>query len=123
MNLLMLWSLCIQSCNLFQQLNNMLMVINHNQIFPHLHPPNRHQTCDLLHQGWCYQHTSHVVQLRESYHLLEFPAMFNKSMKGNLASSEEAFILTMVKLATGKTNIDLADLLAFCSDAIVSMIY
>ncbi len=49
--------------------------------------------------------------------------MFTVSMKGNLASSEEAFILTMVKLATGKTNIELTDIFGFCSDAVVSMIY
>ncbi len=86
------------------------MAIMPDQVVPHLNPPNRHQAFDLLHEGWCYQHTRfHVVQLRELYHLLEFPAMFTVSTKGNLASSEEVFILTMVKLATGKTNMELAD--------------
>jgi hypothetical protein len=49
--------------------------------------------------------------------------MFTVSMKDSLASSEEAFILTMVKLATGKKNVKLADLFGFCGDAMVSMIY
>jgi hypothetical protein len=120
----MLWNHCVQSCNLFQQLDNLLMVITPDQVVPRLNPPNRHQTFGLLHEGWCYQHTRfRAVQLRELYHLLEFPAMFTVSTKGNLASSEEAFILTMVKLATGKTNADLVYLFGFCSIPIVSMIY
>jgi len=122
--LFMLWNHCVHSCNFFQQLDNLLMEITPDQVVPRLNPPNRHRTFDLLHEGWCYQHTQfRVVQLRELYHLLEFPATFTVSTKGNLASSEEVFILTMVKLATGKTNVELADLFGFCGDAMVSMIY
>lgn len=87
MLLFVLWSHCIQSCIFFQQLDNLLMVINPDQVIPCLNPPNRHQMFDLLHEGWCYQHIRFcVVQLRELYHLLEYPAMFTVSMKCNLAS-------------------------------------
>ncbi len=79
------------------------MEITPDRVVPRLNPPNRHRTFDLLHEGWCYQHTRFcVVQLRELYYLLEFPAIFTVSMKGKLASSEEAFILTIGKLAMGK---------------------
>jgi hypothetical protein len=108
----------------FQQLDNLITVITPDQVIPCMNPPNRHRKFDLLYEGRCYQHTRFcVVQLHELYHLLEFPAMFTVSTKGNLASSEEAFILAMVKLATGKSNVELADLFGFCGDAMVSLIY
>jgi hypothetical protein len=75
--LFILWNQCIQSYIFFQQLNNLFMVITPDQVVPCLNPPNRHRTFNLLHEGWCYQHTQfHVVQHHELYHLLEFPAMF-----------------------------------------------
>jgi hypothetical protein len=53
-----------------------------------------------------------VVQLREISHLLKFKA-----------SSEDAFILTMVKLAKGYTNIDLLEYFRYFSDIIAGYIY
>jgi len=78
----------------------------------------------LLHPGWCYQNTHfRVVQLWELYHLLEFPAMLALTDRGHKASSEEAFILTITEIATGRSNVALADLFGFSGDGMVSLIY
>ncbi len=49
--------------------------------------------------------------------------MLTVSGRGNVASSREAFIITMVKLVKGFSNVELADLFGFGSDVYVSMIY
>ncbi len=49
--------------------------------------------------------------------------MLTVSARGNVASSEESFIVTMVKLAKGFCNVELADLFGFGSDVYVSIIY
>jgi hypothetical protein len=55
--------------------------------------------------------------------LLEFPVHFTWSDRGHYASSEEAFILIMTMLATGDTNVKLADCFGFSGDWMVSLIY
>jgi hypothetical protein len=86
------------------------MEITEDEVIPHLVLANHHRTFDLLHPGWCYQFTCfRVLQLREPYHLLEFPMVFALTDRGHKASSEEAFILTITKIATGHSNVALAD--------------
>jgi hypothetical protein len=101
------------------------MEITPDQVIPCLVPANRFHTFDQLHPGWCYEKTRfRVVQLRELYHLLEFLALLTLSDQGHYASLEEAFILTLVKVATGDTNVKLADcFIAYSGDGLVSLIY
>jgi hypothetical protein len=55
---------------------------------------------------------------------VEFPCPFNRVNQRNQASlDEEAFILTPVKLATGKLNVELADLFGSSGYVIISMTY
>ncbi len=85
----MLLNYCILSCEFLQQLDNLLLEVTPDQVVPHLAPVNRYLTFDLFHPQWCYKNTRfRVVQLRELYHLLEFPAMLVASVRGNVASSE-----------------------------------
>jgi hypothetical protein len=87
-------------------------------------PANCHHIFDLLHPGWCYQFIHfRIVQLRELYHLLEFPAVFALTNRGHYASSKEAFIITLKKLATGHSNVMLAEIFRFSGDGMVSLIY
>jgi len=114
----------LECVNFFSLLDNLLMEITADQVIPRLAPVNRHRTFDLLHPGWCYQFTRfRVLQLRELYQLLEFPAVFALTNRGHKASSEEAFILTMSKIATGHSNVALADIFGFSGDGMVSLIY
>jgi hypothetical protein len=55
--------------------------------------------------------------------LLEFPVVFVLMDRCHKASSEEAFILTITKVATGHSNVALADLFGFSGDGMVSLIY
>jgi hypothetical protein len=111
-------------CHFFSLLDNLLIEITAGDVIPRLAPLNRHRTFDLLHPGWCYQFTRfRVLQLRELYHLLEFPVVFALTNRGHKASSEEAFILTITKIATGHSNVALADIFGFSGDGIVSLIY
>ncbi len=108
----------------FSLLDNLLMEITAGDLIPRLAPVNRHRTFDLLHPGWCYQFTHlRVLQLQELYHLLEFPAVFALTNRGHKASSEEAFIVTLTKLASGHNNVVLADMFGFSGDGMVSLIY
>jgi hypothetical protein len=45
------------------------------------------------------------------------------SDRGHCASLEEAFILLLTKLATGDTNMKLADCFGYSGDGMVSLIY
>jgi hypothetical protein len=115
---------CFHIVEFLSSLDNLLMEISPDQVIPCLVPANRNRTFDLLHPGWCYEKTRfRVAQLRELYHLLEFPVMFVLSDKRHYASSEEAFILTLTKVATGASNVELADCFGFSGDGMVSLIY
>jgi hypothetical protein len=115
---------CLHAVKFLSSLDNLLMVITPDQVIPHLVPANWNRTFDLLHPGWCHEKTHFLVaQLWELYHLLEFPAMFLLSNRGHYASSEEAFILMLTKLATGDTNLVLADTFSYLGDGMVSLIY
>jgi hypothetical protein len=120
MLMMMLLHHCIKCVQFFNLLDNLLMDITPDQVIPHLVPANHHCTFDLLHPGWCYQFTRfRVLQLQELYHLLEFPALFALSNRGHYGSSEEAFITTVTKLATGHSNVMLADNFGFSRDGMV----
>ncbi len=116
---------CIQCVEFFETLDNLLMEIMPALLIPRLAPANRNRTFDLLHPvGWCYQKTRfRVVQLRELYHLLEFPAVYTLTNRSHYASSEEAFIIMLMKLATGDSNVVLADTFGFSGDGMISLIY
>ncbi len=115
---------CLSVVRFLSLLGNLLMEITPDQVIPCLVPANRNCTFDLLHPGWYYEKTRfHVAQLRELYHLLEFPVMFTLSEKGHFASLEEAFIIMLTKLATGDSNVILADCFGFSGDGMVSLIY
>jgi hypothetical protein len=102
-------------------LNNLIMEVTPDKVIPHLVPANRNCNFDLLHLGWCYE-TTHfcIAQLQELYHLLEFPAMFVLSERRHYGSSEEAFIITLMKLATGDSNAVLGDCFGFSGDGMIS---
>jgi len=124
MMMMLLLHHCIESFKFFSLLDNLLMEITADQVIPRLVPANHHRTFDLLHPGWCYQFTGFIVlQLRELYHLLELPAVFALMDRGHKASSEEAFIITLTKLATGHSNVMLADVFGYSGDGMVSLIY
>ncbi len=57
------------------------------------------------------------------YQLLDFPVNLVISNKGNIASSEKAFIITLTKTATKKTNMDLCNIFSAPNNSIISMIY
>lgn len=99
------------------------MEITKSQVIPHLAPVKHNCTLDLLHQGWCYEKTHFCfAQLQELYHLLEFPVMLALTVRGHYASSEEAFFLMLIKLATIDSNVELADCFGLSGDVMVSLI-
>ncbi len=115
---------CIQCVEIFETLDNLLMEITPAQVIPRLAPVNRNHTFDLLHPGWCYQKTRFlVIQLQELYHLLEFPVVYALTNRSHYVSTEEAFIITLTKLATGDSNVVLADTFGFSGDGMISLIY
>jgi hypothetical protein len=88
----------------------MFMNIEPEDVIPCLLPANLNHTFNLLDNGWCYHHTCfNVSQLCELYHHLQLLVMFSIFSKGQKASSEEAFIITIVKLATGRCSTSLME--------------
>jgi len=86
----------------------MLMNIEPEDRIPRLLPASLNRTFDLLDNGWCYHHTHfNVSQLWELYHHLNLPVTLVISTRGHKASSEEALIITLTKLATGSTSTSL----------------
>jgi hypothetical protein len=79
----------------------MFMNIEPEDHIPHLLPANLNCPFNLLDNGWCYHHTRfNICQLWELYHCLDLPVSLTISTRGHKASSEEAFIITLTKLAT-----------------------
>ncbi len=113
-------------CNnlFFFTLDSDFMNIEPDQVIPRFAPANRNCTLDLLEDGWCYHHTCFTVaQLRELYLCLQLPVTFTISTIGHKASSEEAFIITIVKLATGRTNTSLMEVFGVITDTFISRVY
>jgi hypothetical protein len=85
-------------------LDSLLREVNPNQVIPRLVLANRNSTSDLLHPWWYYKKTQfRVAQLWELYNLLELPMMFVLLERN--APLEEAFNITLMKLATGDSNV------------------
>jgi hypothetical protein len=82
-------------------------------------PANLNRTFDLLNDGWCYHHTRfNISQLRELYLRLDLPVSLTISTRGHKASSEEAFIITLTKLATGSTSTSLVEVFGATTDTL-----
>jgi hypothetical protein len=81
------------------------MMVLPDQEVPQLLPTAVNRTFDSLHEEWCYQHTHFTVdQLHRLHDLLQPPPVFNIRSGRAHCSSEEGFIITMVKLAMGFCN-------------------
>jgi hypothetical protein len=108
----------------FFLLDSEFMTIEPDQVIPQFTPANRNHTFDLLEDGWCYHHTRlSVTQLCELYLHLQLPVTFNISTVGHQASSEEAFIITVTKLATGRTNTSLMEVFGVVTNTFISRVY
>jgi hypothetical protein len=113
-------------CNnlFFFTLDSEFMNIEPDQAIAQFAPANRNHTFDLLEDGWCYHHTSFTIaQLHELYLCLQLPVMFTISTISHKASSEEAFIITVTKLATGRTNTSLMEIFGIVTDTFISRVY
>jgi hypothetical protein len=95
----------------------MFMNVEPEDVIPCLLPANRNRTFDLLDNGWCYHHMRfNACQLCKLYHQLNLPVSLAISTKGHKASSEEAFIITVTKLATGSSNTSLMEVFGVSTD-------
>jgi hypothetical protein len=114
----------LRSNNFFFLLDSMFMNIEPEDMIPRLLPANLNRTFDLLDNGWCYHHTRFTVsQLQELYHRLNLPVTLVISTRGHKASSEEAFIITFTKLATGSTNTSLVEVFGATMDTFISRVF
>jgi len=112
-------------CLIFQTLNDLQMEITPAQVIPRLVPANCNVQliCYIL-GGVIRRPVSMLYSLGAvPFALLEFHAVFALMKRSHYASSEEAFIVTLTKLATGHSNVVLADIFAFSRDGMVSLIY
>jgi hypothetical protein len=114
----------VHNNNFFFILDSMFMNIEPEDRIPRLLPANLNRTFDLLNDEWCYHHTRfNVSQLREQYLHLDLPVSLNISTRGHKASSEEAFIITLTKLATGRTNTGLVEIFGATTVTFISRVY
>jgi len=114
----------VHNNNFFFILDSMFMNIEPEDQIPRLLPANLNRTFDLINDGWCYHHTRfNVSQLRELYLHLDLPVTLNISTRGHKASSEEAFIITLTKLATGSTSTSLVEVFGATTDTFISRVY
>ncbi len=100
------------------------MNIEQEDRIPRLLPANLNCTFDLLNNEWCYHHTRfNVWQLWELYLCLDLPVNLNISTRGHKASFEEAFIITLTKLATVSTSTSLVEVFGATTDTFISRVY
>jgi len=93
-------------------------------IIPRIFFLNRTRTLNLLSDSWAYANTRlNVAQLSKLYIHLQLPATFTFSQQGYKASSEEAFIITLTKIALGKTNVDLTEVFGATMDTFIGRVY
>jgi hypothetical protein len=108
----------------FLTLDSMFMNIEPEDRIPRLLQANLNRTFDLLDNGWCYHHTCfNVSQLQELYHHLNLPVTLMISTRGHKASSEEAFIITLTKLATCSTNTSLVEIFGATTETFISRVF
>jgi len=110
--------------NFFFILDSMFMNIEPEDQIPRLLPANLNRAFDLLDNRWRYHHTRfNICQLRELYHHLDLPVSLTISIRGHKASSEEAFIITLTKLATGRTNTSLVEIYGATTETFISRVF
>jgi len=109
--------------NFLSTVDSLFMNINEDGIIPRNNVFNRNRTLNLLSDSWAYTNTRNVAQLSELYFRLQLPATFIISQRGHKASSEEAFIITLTKIASGKTNVDLTELFGATTDTFIGRVY
>jgi len=108
----------------FFLLDSIFMNIEPEDRIPRLLPANLNCTFYLLDNGWCYHHTRiNIFQLWELYHHLNPPVSLTILTRGHKASSEEAFIITLTKLATGSTSTSLVEVFGATTDTFISRVY
>jgi hypothetical protein len=93
-------------------------------VIPRLLPANLNHTFDLLDNRWYYHHASfNACQLQELYHRLNLPVSLTISTSGHKASSEEAFIIILTKLATGRASTSWVEVFGASTDTFISRVY
>ena len=111
----------LEQFQFLKSLDTAFMTITPEQQIPRPNPANRNQMFALMNPRWCYSHTRFtLLQLWHLYHILEFPAIFIVSDQRHRVSSEAAFIATVVKLATGLTNVELCNLFGGLDNPLLS---
>jgi len=115
-----------RSCQLLllaERLDSWLMNITQDQIVPRLPPVAQHRSFNLLHPDWCLQYTRlKIDQLRELHRFLHFPVMIDADNRYR-CTSEEALIITMVKLTQGFTLVHCRTFFGEASDSRLSRIF
>ncbi len=94
----------------FPLLDSMFLNIEPEQVIPSLLPANLNHTFDLLDNvgGATTKLISMFVSFKSCTIILAFH-LFTISTRGHKASTEEAFIITITKLAAGRTSESLMD--------------
>jgi hypothetical protein len=102
----------LRDINFLSTVDSLFMNIKEDDIIPRNNVFNRNRTLNILSDSWAYANTRfNSAQLSELYFRLYLPATFIIFQQGHKASSEEAFIITLTKIASGNTNVDLTELL------------
>jgi hypothetical protein len=110
--------------NFLSTVDSLFKNINDDDVIPRNNFFNRNRTLNLLSDSWAYANTHfNVAQLSELYFCLQLPASFIISQRGHKASSEEAFIITLTKIALGKTNVDLTEVFSATMDTFIGRVY
>jgi hypothetical protein len=87
----------------------LFMTVLDHQVIPREIPTAINRTFDSLSEDWCYQNTRFSVeQLSTICRYLDIPLRIRFGENRKESSSEYAFIVMMVKLATGMTTVKLA---------------
>jgi hypothetical protein len=114
----------LRDMNFLSTLGSLFMNINEDDIIPRNNFFNRNRTLNLLGDSWAYANTRfNVAQLSELFFCLQLPATFIISQRGHKTSSEEAFITTLTKIASGKTNVDLTEMFDATTDTFIGRVY
>ncbi len=101
----------------------LFMTVFLEQETPHIVHPVRNHTFDSLHAGLCYQYTPfNPLQLHILHDKLNLPPLFI-IRQGRVRCTEEAFIVTIVKLAMGLPNTILCDFFGIDNHQRVADIY
>ena len=126
-----IFSLCLLNYQQKKNVRRILLTMEffYMTIFPEQRVPRPlmvpiNRTFASLDPTWCYRYTRFTNhQLQHLYELLNLPPRFVICGGKCHCSSEEAFIVTMVKVATGDTNLGLQAVFGECNDQRISDIY